>query len=126
MNHRGNNTGNCTESYHRNDSGNYRRNYNGNNHRNYTGNSDGNYRGYFNRGFHRDFNRDYNGHQGLDTEYDPRNNNTRPPSRRIENPDVERNQDGNFYPQGQSGIRNAQEVRTDPTQQDDNLQSKNE
>ena len=126
MNHRGNNTGNYTESYHRNDSGNYRRNYNGNNHRNYTGNSDGNYRGYFNRNFHRDFNRDYNGHQGLDTEYDPRNNNTRPPSRRIENPDVERNQDGNFYPQGQSGIRNAQEVRTDPTQQDDNLQSKNE
>ena len=70
----------------------------------------------------RDFNRDYNSHQ----EHDLRNNNSRPPSKRIEKLDVERNQDGNFYPQGQSGIRNAQEVRTDPTQQDDNLQSKNE
>ena len=62
----------------------------------------------------------------MDTEHDPRDNNATRPSRRIGNPDIEKNQDGNVYTQGQSGIRNAQEVRTDPTQQEDNLQSKNE
>ena len=109
-----------------NHNGNNHRNYNRNYCRNYTGNSNGHYRGTFDRNFHTDFNRDYNGDQKLDTEHDPRDNNARPPPRRIGSPDVERNQDGNFYTQGQSGIRNAQEVRTDPTQQDDNLQLKNE